>query len=29
MMDLHSLLYFKKVAELQHLTRAAEELRGR
>ena len=27
MMDLHSLLYFKKVAELQHLTRAAEELR--
>lgn len=26
-MDLHSLIYFKKVAELQHLTRAAEELR--
>ena len=27
MIDLHSLIYFKKVAELQHLTRAAEELR--
>lgn len=27
MMDLHSLIYFKKVAERQHLTRAAEELR--
>lgn len=27
MLDLHSLIYFKKVAELQHLTRAAEELR--
>lgn len=25
-MDFHSLLYFKKVAELQHITRAAEEL---
>ena len=26
-MDIHSLIYFKKVAELQHFTRAAEELR--
>lgn len=25
-MDIHSLIYFKKVAELQHITRAAEEL---
>lgn len=25
-MDFHSLMYFKKVAELQHITRAAEEL---
>lgn len=25
-MDIHSLTYFKKVAELQHITRAAEEL---
>lgn len=25
-MDIHSLLYFKKVAELQHITRAAREL---
>lgn len=25
-MDLHSLAYFKKVAELQHITRASEEL---
>lgn len=25
-MDFHSLIYFKKVAELQHITRAAEEL---
>ena len=26
-MDIHALTYFKKVAELQHFTRAAEELR--
>lgn len=26
-MDIHTLTYFKKVAELQHITRAAEELR--
>ena len=25
-MDIHSLTYFKKVAELQHITRASEEL---
>ncbi|WP_303620362.1 LysR family transcriptional regulator, partial [Hungatella hathewayi] len=25
-MDIHSLIYFKKVAELQHITRASEEL---
>ena len=27
MIDLNSLTYFKKVAELQHFTLAAEELR--
>lgn len=26
-MDIHELTYFKKVAELQHMTRAAQELR--
>ena len=26
-MDIHSLTYFKRVAELQHITRASEELR--
>ena len=26
-MDIHALTYFKKVAELQHMTRAAQELR--
>ena len=25
-MDIHSLTYFKKVMELQHITRASEEL---